>query len=453
MKNIVIIITATALLSSCGLYKNYERATDIKTDGFYHCCVYTDSLGIGGYSWKSIFTDPNLQALIEKGLEQNTDLKNARLQIEQAEAVLKAAKWAFIPNLALAPQGQLAGVDWGKASQTYTIPVSASWQLDLFGGLLNAKKRAKAQLENSEAYKQAVQSQLIAAIANYYYTLAMLNEQLNISMQTEQLWKENVNTTKALMEAGQSNMAAVAQTEANYINICTQVVDLKDQIAILGNEFAALLGDAPQKYTIGTLNDWKRPYHLDLGMPSYVLSNRPDVKMAEQQLATAFYATNEARAAFYPAINLSGAIGWTNSLGGVIINPGQWIWNAIGSLTQPLFMNGRLRAQYKISKAQQEQAKNTFQQTLLNAGTEVNSILTKIESTSVKEKLYNKQVESLEIAVKSTQALMMNSSTNYLQVLTAQQGLLGAQIAQINNKFHQIQAVIELYQALGGGTK
>lgn len=453
MKNIVIIITATALLSSCGLYKNYERPTDIKTDGFYHCCVYTDSLGIGGYSWKSIFTDPNLQALIEKGLEQNTDLKNARLQIEQAEAVLKAAKWAFIPNLALAPQGQLAGVDWGKASQTYTIPVSASWQLDLFGGLLNAKKRAKAQLENSEAYKQAVQSQLIAAIANYYYTLAMLNEQLNISMQTEQLWKENVNTTKALMEAGQSNMAAVAQTEANYINICTQVVDLKDQIAILGNEFAALLGDAPQKYTIGRLNDWKRPYHLDLGMPSYVLSNRPDVKMAEQQLATAFYATNEARAAFYPAINLSGAIGWTNSLGGVIINPGQWIWNAIGSLTQPLFMNGRLRAQYKISKAQQEQAKNTFQQTLLNAGTEVNSILTKIESTSVKEKLYNKQVESLEIAVKSTQALMMNSSTNYLQVLTAQQGLLGAQIAQINNKFHQIQAVIELYQALGGGTK
>ena len=453
MKNIVIIITATALLSSCGLYKNYERPTDIKTDGFYHCCVYTDSLGIGGYSWKSIFTDPNLQALIEKGLEQNTDLKNARLQIEQAEAVLKAAKWAFIPNLALAPQGQLAGVDWGKASQTYTIPVSASWQLDLFGGLLNAKKRAKAQLENSEAYKQAVQSQLIAAIANYYYTLAMLNEQLNISMQTEQLWKENVNTTKALMEAGQSNMAAVAQTEANYINICTQVVDLKDQIAILGNEFAALLGDAPQKYTIGTLNDWKSPYHLDLGMPSYVLSNRPDVKMAEQQLATAFYATNEARAAFYPAINLSGAIGWTNSLGSVIINPGQWIWNAIGSLTQPLFMNGRLRAQYKISKAQQEQAKNTFQQTLLNAGTEVNSILTKIESTSVKEKLYNKQVESLEIAVKSTQALMMNSSTNYLQVLTAQQGLLGAQIAQINNKFHQIQAVIELYQALGGGTK
>jgi NodT family efflux transporter outer membrane factor (OMF) lipoprotein len=453
MKNIVIIITATALLSSCGLYKNYERPTDIKTDGFYHCCVYTDSLGIGGYSWKSIFTDPNLQALIEKGLEQNTDLKNARLQIEQAEAVLKAAKWAFIPNLALAPQGQLAGVDWGKASQTYTLPVSASWQLDLFGGLLNAKKRAKAQLENSEAYKQAVQSQLIAAIANYYYTLAMLNEQLNISMQTEQLWKENVNTTKALMEAGQSNMAAVAQTEANYINICTQVVDLKDQIAILGNEFAALLGDAPQKYTIGTLNDWKSPYHLDLGMPSYVLSNRPDVKMAEQQLATAFYATNEARAAFYPAINLSGAIGWTNSLGGVIINPGQWIWNAIGSLTQPLFMNGRLRAQYKISKAQQEQAKNTFQQTLLNAGTEVDSILTKIESTSVKEKLYNKQVESLEIAVKSTQALMMNSSTNYLQVLTAQQGLLGAQIAQINNKFHQIQAVIELYQALGGGTK
>ena len=453
MKKIIMTITATALLSSCGLYKSYERPTDIKTDGFYHCCVYEDTLGIGGYSWREIFTDPSLQVLIEKGLKQNTNLNNARLQIEQAEAVLKAAKWAFIPSLALAPQGQLAGVDWGKASQTYSIPVSASWQLDLFGGLLNAKKRAKAQLESSEAYKQAVQSQLIAAIANYYYTLAMLNEQLNISKQTEQLWKENVNTTKALMDAGQSNMAAVSQTEANYINICTQVIDLKDQIAVLSNEFAALLGDAPQKYTIGTLNEWKRPNHLDLGMPSYVLSNRPDVKMAEQQLATAFYATNEARAAFYPAINLGGAIGWTNNLGAVIVNPGQWIWNAIGSLTQPLFMNGKLRAQYKISKAQQEQAKNTFQQTLLNAGTEVNSILTKIESTNEKSILYSKQVKALETAVKSTQALMKNSSTNYLQVLTAQQGLLSAQIAQTNNKFHQIQAVIELYQALGGGTK
>ena len=178
---------------------------------------------------------------------------SAQLQIEQAEATLKAAKWAYIPSLALAPQGTLAGVDWGKATQTYTIPATASWQLDLFGSLHNAKKRAKAQLANSEAFRQAVQSQLIAAIANYYYSLAMLGDQLAISMETEKLWKENVKTTRALMEAGQSNMAAVSQTEANYYSICTQITDLKQQISDLENEFCALLGDAPQKYDIGTM--------------------------------------------------------------------------------------------------------------------------------------------------------------------------------------------------------
>lgn len=455
MKKIIMTITATALLSSCGLYKSYERPTDIKTDGLYNTVITNeqDSLGLAVYSWKEIFTDPNLQILIEKGLEQNTNLNNARLQIEQAEAVLKAAKWAFIPGFAFAPQGSLAGVDWGKASQTYTIPIAASWQIDVFGGLLNAKKRAKAELENSEAYKQAVQSQLVSAIANYYYSISMLKEQLALSLQTEKLWKENVKTTQALMEAGQSNKAAVSQTEANYYSICTQIADLKDEIIILENEFSALLGDAPQKYTIGSLNNWVSPQGISTGIPAIALSNRPDVKMAEQQLAIAYYATNESRAAFYPGINLSGAIGWTNQLGSAIVNPGKWIWNAAASLTQPIFQNGRLRAQYKISKAQQEQAKNSFQQKLLDAGTEVNNALTKVQTSIEKDELYGKQVSALETAVKSTQALMMNSSTNYLQVLTAQQTLLSAQMAQISNKFSQIQATIELYQALGGGTK
>ena len=302
-----------------------------------------------------------------------------------------------------------------------------------------------------EAFRQAVQSQLIAAIANYYYSLAMLNDQLAISTETEKLWQANVKTTRALMEAGQSNMAAVSQTEANYYSICTQITDLKQQISDLENEFSALLGDAPQKYDIGTMDGWAVPARLSAGIPAAALCNRPDVKQAETQLAAAYYATNESRAAFYPGINLSGTIGWTNDLGAAVVNPGKWIWNAVGSLTQPLFQNGRLRAQYKISKAQQEQAKLTFQQTLLDAGTEVNAALTKIQASGEKNDLYNKQVAALEKAVKSTQALMMNSSTNYLQVLTAQQTLLTAQMSQISNRFDQIQAVIELYQALGGG--
>ena len=323
--------------------------------------------------------------------------------------------------------------------------------LDIFGSLHNAKKRAQAQLENSQAYKQAVQSQLIAAIANYYYSLAMLKDQLAVSQETEKLWKENVETTRALMNAGQSNMAAVSQTEANYYSICTQITDLKQQISDLENEFSALLGEAPQKYAIGSMNNWKVPARMSAGIPAAALANRPDVKQAETQLAVAYYATNESRAAFYPGLNLSGAIGWTNDLGTLPVNPGKWIWNSMASLTQPIFQNGKLRAQYKISKAQQEQAKLSFQQTLLDAGTEVNAALTKIQATGEKDGLYTKQIASLETAVKSTQALMMNSSTNYLQVLTAQQTLLTAQMSQISNKFSQIQAAIELYQALGGG--
>ena len=199
------------------------------------------------------------------------------------------------------------------------------------------------------------------------------------------------------------------------------------------------------------MNNWKVPARMSAGIPAAALANRPDVKQAETQLAVAYYATNESRAAFYPGLNLSGAIGWTNDLGTLPVNPGKWIWTAMASLTQPIFQNGKLRAQYKISKAQQEQAKLSFQQTLLDAGTEVNAALTKIQATGEKDGLYTKQIASLETAVKSTQALMMNSSTNYLQVLTAQQTLLTAQMSQISNKFSQIQAAIELYQALGGG--
>ena len=261
-------MTTAALLSSCGLYKSYERPADIQTDGLYRSdnTQSSDSLGLASFAWREIFTDPQLQTLIERGLAQNTNLRSAQLQIEQSEASLKAAKWAYIPSLAFAPQGSLAGVDWGKATQTYTIPVSASWQIDIFGSLHNAKKRAQAQLENSQAYKQAVQSQLIAAIANYYYSLAMLKDQLAISQETEKLWKVNVETTRALMNAGQSNMAAVSQTEANYYSICTQITDLKQQISDLENEFSALLGEAPQKYAIGSMNNWKVPARMSAGI-------------------------------------------------------------------------------------------------------------------------------------------------------------------------------------------
>lgn len=452
-KHVSILIVATALLCSCNLYKNYERPTDISTENLYGATADVpqneEEQGLGEQAWRTVFTDPALQALIEKGLAQNTDMRTTALQIEEAEAALQAAKLAFLPNLVFGPQGSLSGYDWGKTVKAYTLPLSASWQIDVFGSLRNAKKRAQMQLLQSQTYRQAVQVKLIAAIANYYYTLTMLDEQLRISEETSEVWKKNVATTKALMAAGESNDAAVSQSEANYYGVCTQVVELKQQIREVENSFSALLAETPGAIRRGRISDWQAPSCLQIGVPVSLLSRRPDVKAAEYTLAAAFYSTNEARAAFYPGLTLSGTLGWTNSEG--MVNPGKWIWNAMGSLTQPLFMNGKLRAQLKVSKAKQEEAKLAFQQSLLTAGAEVNTALAKIQNNRAKEALYASQISSLERAVKSTQALMLNSPTNYLQVLTAQQGLLSAQLSQVGNRFSCIQGVIELYQALGGG--
>lgn len=454
MKKIVLTIATTALLSSCGIYTNYERPADIKTDGLYGASVQesADSAGLAALPWRTMFTDPTLQSLIEQGLQNNADMRTAALAIEESEASLKAAKLSFFPSLAFAPQGGFSSIDWAKASKTYTIPVTASWQVDVFGSLRNAKKRAQVQLESSKTYRQAVQTQLVATIANYYYTLAMLDEQLRVSQETADTWKMNVETYRALMNVGDANAAAVAQAEGNYYNVCAQIVDLKQQITETENGFSTLLGEPVSSIKRQSINDWKAPQNITTGIPSYALANRPDVKSAELALASAFYNTNSARSAFYPALNLTGTLGWSNDLG-VIVNPGKWIWQAMASLTQPIFQNGKLKANLKIAKAQQEEAKIAFQQTLLDAGAEVNTAMAKIQNNTEKEVLNDKQIASMEQAVKSTQLLMQNSTTNYLEVLTAQQSLLAAQLSKISTQFAKIQGTIELYQALGGGTE
>lgn len=449
-RQIIMLMLAAVLLSGCGIYRNYERPSDIQTDGLYGMET-TDSTSLGDLSWREFFTDPVLQTLIEEGLANNTDLRVAELQIAEAEAALKAARLAFLPNLSLSPQGSLGGFAWGGTTRAYTLPAMATWQVDVFGSLRNAKKRTQMQLEQNRAYRQAVQAHLISSIANYYYTLAMLDAQLQVSEETAESWKRGVDMTKALMDVGEETDAAVSQSEANYYDVCTQVVELRRQIREVENSFSSLLGRTPDSIRRGTLDGWNAPDSLSVGIPVQLLSRRPDVRQAEQTLAAAFYATGEARAAFYPSLTLSGLLGWSNNEGQV--NPGNWIWQALGSLTQPIFQNGKLRAQLAVSKARQEEAKLAFQQALLDAGAEVNTALSDIQSCEKKEDFYRSRIAALERAVKSTQLLMLNTSANYLQVLTAQQDLLAAQLADISNRFDGIQSTIELYLALGGGSE
>lgn len=450
MKKGICLMGVTLLLSSCGIYTNYHKADKVP-EALYGEEVASDSeRNIGNMSWKQLFTDPILQSLIEKGLQNNVDVRSARLRVEQAEAALLSAKLAYLPSFALAPQTTISGME-GVTGKSYNLPMTASWQLDLFGGIRNAKKQSKAVYGQAKDYEQAVQTSLVAGIANTYYTLQMLDAQLAISESTEKSWFESVRSTKALMNAGLANEVAVSQMEAAYYSVQSSVLDLKKQINAVENTLSLLLAESPHAIARAKVVSFSAPSELATGIPVQMLDNRSDVRAAERALEAAFYGTNAARAAFYPNITLNGSAGWTNSAGGVILDSGEFLTSALASLTQPLFAQGKLKAQYKIAKAQQEEALLVFQQTLLNAGAEVNEAIVACRTAREKADLYDRQVVSLETAYRSTSLLMEHGNTTYLEVLTAQQSYLNAQLQQVANRFAEIQSIITLYQALGGG--
>ena len=452
MKKILLLTAATVLLGSCGIYNRYKPVEEVPDDLYGDNVTLTgDTMNLGDMHWKDVFTDPCLQSLIEQGLQNNTDYQSAQLRVKEAEASLLSAKLSFLPSFAFSPQGGVSSFDSHKATWTYQVPVAASWELDIFGRMRNAKKQAQALYAQSEDYKQAVCTQLIAGIANTYYTLLMLDEQLDLSRQTAEAWKETVASARALMSAGQYDEAGVSQMEATYYSVQTSVLDLKEQINQAENSMALLLAETPRHYERGRLSEQVLPESLAVGIPVQMLSNRPDVRSAERSLEAAFYATNQARSNFYPNITLSGSVGWTNDAGTMIVNPGKFLASAIGSLTQPLFGRGQNIANLKIAKAQQEEAELGFTQALLNAGVEVNDALTAYQTSREKTVLYEKLVASLKKALRSTSLLMEHGNRTYLEVLTARQTLLNAELTQVANRFAEIQSVVNLYQALGGG--
>ncbi|WP_337493616.1 TolC family protein [Barnesiella intestinihominis] len=395
--------------------------------------------------------DTVLQQLIEKGIANNTDLNIARLKVREAEALLTSSKLAYLPSVSLTPQGTIKSIEGNSPTKTYNLAASADWELDIFGRLTNAKREAKAVLEQSQAYKQAVQTQLIATIANSYYTLLMLDKQLDISRRTAEIWAENLRVMKALKKAGQTTEMAVAQIEASKLSVDASLLSLEQQITEVENSLSSLLGVVPQRIDRSTLDMQSFPDTLSVGVPLQLLQRRPDVRQSEAALAEAFYTTNRAYSAFYPAITLSGSAGWTNAAGAIISNPGEWLFSAVGALVQPLFNRGQNIANLKVAKARQEEALLTFRQTLLNAGTEVNDALLQWQVARRRLDLDRQQIISLQSAVRSSELLMRHSSQNYLEVLTARQTLLDAELSAVSDRFEEIQGVINLYHALGGG--
>lgn len=444
MNRILTIILAGLTLSSCGLYKQYEREEMHFVDSLYRrMSVPTDTVSSASVTWDKFFTDEHLQEWIKIGLDYNSDLHIARLKIEEAEAALNASHWALLPGADFSMQGGLPG--------QFSTSIQASWQTDIFGGLRNSKRKAQAALEQSKAYRQAVQTKLIATIANSYYTLLKLDEQLNISNRTINAWEESIRTLEALKRAGKTNEAAVLQAKANKLSVEASILTLEKEILSVENSLCALLGIVPMQIKRSTLNDQILPEKLCAGLPLELLNNRPDVRQAEMALAQAFYSVNSAKAAFYPNITLSGALGWTTGSGNIVVDPGSMIANLIAGLTQPVFGRGVNKARLATAQSQLEQAAYAFRQSLLDAGVEVNNALTLWQTAQKRVNLDKKQIMNLQAAIFNTQLLMKHGNAEYLEVLTAQKNLLQAELTEAADKYDEIISAVNLYQALGGG--
>lgn len=459
MKKLLTIMSATLLLSSCGLYNKYERP-DVNTTGLVRdtasvsdTLAVRDTANFGNLPWREVFTDPQLQALIEQGLENNVDLLNAALNVKMVEAQLTAAKLAFVPSFTFSPQGTLSSWDGSKTTKTYSLPVQASWSLDLFGNLLSQKRSAQTALLATKDYQLVVKTQVIANIANMYYTLLMLDRQLEIVNEMSGVTKETWDMMKGLKELSAGyNSTSVSSAEANYYSVLAQAADLRRQIRETENSLSLMLGQSAQAIKRGRLEDQNLPSKFSTGIPLQMLNNRPDVHYAEMSLAQCFYNVQTARSRFYPSITISGSGAFTNSSGAGIVNPGKWLLSAVGSLVQPLFMNGQLIAGLKVAKAEQEQAYNTWQNAVLQAGNEVSNALVLYNTSDERSRLEQKQVAALRRAVEDTKMLYHDRSSNYLEVITAETNLLNAELTKVADDFYKMQAVVNLYQALGGGT-
>ena len=473
-KKLVTAAAASLMLTSCGIYNKYEAphpTSEGEVRTLFGTEVPTETVGgtsIAQMSWREFFTDPQLQQLIEQVLTNNTDLNSARIAVEKSEASLKTAKMAYLPSLYFSPQGTLAKFDNNPWSKTYDLPLQLSVDVDVFGSITNKKRAAKAVLLQAQLGEEAMRTNLISAVAQQYYMLQVLDRQLEILTMTDSLWNASLETQKSLWENGMAYSTAVNQMESSYLNVKTQIVDTRRNIRATENALCRLLAISPQhisrsRWGSAALHHpeakgdtGQRMFDtqfLKTGVPSAMLERRPDIRMANAAMEEAFYNTQAARAAFFPGITLTGSAGWTNSAGGMVVNPGKLLLTAIGQLTQPIFARGRLKANLKVSQLTEKDLEKKYVQTVIDAGNQVNEAMADCQAAREKHQYYHRQVQVLHDAYTGTHELMDNGKASYLEVLTAQESLLNAQLSEAMNMYKGTQAVIALYIALGGGTK
>jgi len=456
----VLLLAVMMGFSSCGVYKKYQSQTDApeKVFGTGDTIAALQSEGsIADISWRDYFKDPILQALIDSALVRNTNMQAARIAVEQAQASLRAAKLAYIPSLTLSPQASVSstmntGGSLSPATYSYNVPLSLDWNIGIAGSVTVNKRKAKAVLLQAQASEEATRANLIATVAQEYFQLLLLDKQMKILLKTDSLWELSLETERALWENGQAYSTAVNQMESSTLNVKMQIIETRRSILAAENDMCELLCITPQHINRGEWGSYDLPERYTTGVPGVLLQNRPDIKAADQALAEAFYNTALARASFYPSFSLSGLLGWTNN-GGIIADPGALLMQAAASLVQPVFAQGKLIANLKIAKLNQQNKLNSYVQTVISAGNQVNECLADCQVAKEKDVLYKRQVAVLESAYSGTHELMNSGKASYLEVLTAQESLLNAQLNEASNLYNGSISLISLYIALGGATK
>ena len=452
------------LFTGCGLYNKYEKTVEEPADPFgttQDITSATSETSIAEMSWREFFTDPLLQQLIEQALANNTDLNTARINVEKSQISLRTKKLAFLPSLYFSPQGSFSKFGSESWTRSYTIPLDVSWDVDLFGSLRNKKRAAQAALLQAQMAEESTRSNLISSVAQEYFYLQLLDRELDILIATDSLWKASLDTQQALYENGQAYSTAVNQQESSWLDVKLQIVAIKRSIRSTENEICSLLCITPQhierskwyadEYHSSADKRLFKERYMKIGVPAMMLERRPDIRLANFYIEEAFYNVQAARAAFYPSITLTGELGWSNN--GGFVNPGKLLLQLVGQLSQPIFARGQINANYKTAQLTEENLKKKYVQAVVDAGNQVNEAIADCRAARENHEYYHRQVEVLHEAYNGTHELMDNGKAQYLEVLTAQESLLNAQLNEASNMYNGAQALISLYIALGGGTK
>ena len=457
IKIIILTVGITGVLFSCNTSQHYQRET-VNTEKLYGA-ENTDTTNLSNMPWQELFTDPLLNAYITEGLANNPDLQIAIQRVTEAEAYFVQSKAALLPGLNAKATGNYTRNPKSMTPErpletgTYQLGLEAAWEVDLWGKLSSAKRAAYANMLATDAGRKALQTRLIANIATAYYNLSALDAKLAITQQTVKNDIDMVETLKLLKESGRVTSAAIVQSEAARYAAEVTIPDLEQQIRETQNAMCLLLGRNPEEIQRNPLSEPLDASMLKTGVPSQLLDNRPDVMQAEYDVMSAFEMTNSARAYFYPSLTLTASTGFVSGTLDNLLDPTAFAANVLGGLTAPIFNKKTNVTRLNVSKAQQEEALLNLRYMLLNAGQEVNNALGLYDTADRKIILRQKQITALEKSLEYTRELLNYGSVSYIEVLIAQQSLLFTQLSNVNDHLQQLDAVVSLYRALGGGWK